>query len=112
TPAPKKPIPVTIFAAIRSSEILPIRELKVKMVEPKQIRMIVRKPADLFLNSRSNPTTAPHAIEINILCIGRSANHCAICGNLIKNSVSSNIYHRSGKYDQPLLQRCLQNGKA
>jgi hypothetical protein len=56
TPAPIKPTPVTrlIFTPC------PARcEIMVKIVEPRQIRIMVRKPAVLFLYWRSNPNTAP-----------------------------------------------------
>ena len=47
-PPPTKPIPVTIFAAIREGSEPSFIDIKVKIVEPKQIRIIVRKPADLL----------------------------------------------------------------
>ena len=69
-PAPKKPMPVTILAAIRSGEELPI--FKDKMVNKqaaKQIKIIVLNPADLLWYSRSEPMTAPTKTAIKSLAI-------------------------------------------
>src|SRR5690606_1837835 len=66
TPAPRKPIPVTILAAIRSSDTSPILEISVNIVAPKQIKITVRRPADLFLYSRSSPMTEPQPIDNSI----------------------------------------------
>jgi hypothetical protein len=68
TPAPKKPIPVTMFDAIRSGlTSLTNLEKVVKRKDPKQINIIVRKPADLLRYSLSAPINPPTTITINNL---------------------------------------------
>jgi len=72
---PRKPIPVTTCAAMRpGSPGCPGRRLEatcpdshMNSIEPRQIRMLVRKPAGFFLISRSTPMRPPHAIARNAL---------------------------------------------
>ncbi len=52
-----------IFAEIRSSAPAPYLETMVKIVEPREMRIMVRKPADLFLYARSKPIALPHIKE-------------------------------------------------
>ncbi len=63
TPAPRKPIPVTILEAMRSG--LPgapmAMDMMVKKQEPMEIMIMVRKPADLLRYSLSAPTRPPHS---------------------------------------------------
>lgn len=65
-PAPIKPIPVMILAEILSSLPDPYEGTIVKIVEPRLMRMMVRRPADLFRYSRSKPITPPHSTETAI----------------------------------------------
>src|SRR5690606_11086243 len=69
TPAPRKPTPVTIFAATRTgSSSPPIRsENVVNKVAPVQIRMIVRNPAGRSRYSRSAPISPPMRADIKSL---------------------------------------------
>ncbi len=61
TPAPTKPIPVTILLAIRSGDVCrPISiENMVNRAEPRQISISVRRPADLLWYSLSAPIMPP-----------------------------------------------------
>src|SRR5439155_14760459 len=70
TPAPRKPIPVTICAAIRLGSKLttlplvrnsrkPYAETSVKSPEPTATSMCVRSPAAFSSSSRSSPITPP-----------------------------------------------------
>jgi hypothetical protein len=60
-PAPRNPIPVTMFEATRPDSLSAPTdtEIIVKSVEPRQIRIKVLNPAALFLYSRSAPITVP-----------------------------------------------------
>src|SRR6185312_2562920 len=62
-PAPMKPMPVTIWAAMRvgSASTTPVKFLETIMNKhaPTQIRMLVRRPAALSESSRSMPMIAP-----------------------------------------------------
>src|SRR2546430_14373243 len=72
-PAPRKPIPVAICAAIRVGSVRtrpppcrrksrnPYAEAIVKRAEPSETSMCVRKPASRSRNSRSRPTAPPSA---------------------------------------------------
>src|SRR5262249_126781 len=72
-PAPRKPMPVTICAAIRDGSKLtrgspesrksvnPYAETIVKSAAPRQTTMCVRKPASRSRSSRSNPIAPPRA---------------------------------------------------
>ena len=64
-PAPKKPIPVTIPAAILDGSISKDNEIIVKTVAPKLTNMWVLRPAGRCFNSLSNPINAPRAIARN-----------------------------------------------
>src|SRR6185437_2027582 len=60
-PAPRKPMPVTICAAIRSEVPPPFAkaiETIVNSAEPRPISVIVRRPAGLWWYSRSRPSAA------------------------------------------------------
>jgi hypothetical protein len=61
TPAPMKPMPLMMFDAMRSGEVLApsLRDRIVKIVEPRQISVMVRKPAALLRYSRSPPMMPP-----------------------------------------------------
>src|SRR5262249_1716993 len=61
-PAPRKPTPVTIWAAMRAGSLLAsagLTEAMVKMAAPTQMSTRVRRPAGFSLRSRSAPTMAP-----------------------------------------------------
>src|SRR4029078_7007566 len=74
TPAPKKPMPVTILEAMRSGLTSLINlENVVNRKEPRQIRIMVRKPADLLRYSRSAPMIPPTATTRNSFNINSSA---------------------------------------
>src|SRR5438132_4544672 len=72
-PAPRKPIPVTICAAIRVGSVRtrlppwtrksrkPYADAIVNSAEPSETSMCVRKPASRSRNSRSSPTAPPSA---------------------------------------------------
>src|SRR5258708_23135415 len=63
-PAPRKPIPLTIWAAIRVPSAAPgasITDIIVKIAAPSAMRMLVRKPALLRRSSRSAPNSPPTA---------------------------------------------------
>jgi hypothetical protein len=67
TPAPRKPIPLTIVAAIRGSLASAIfQDRIVNTVEPTQIKINVRRPAGLSLKSRSKPISPPAITENTI----------------------------------------------
>src|SRR5262245_317645 len=59
-PAPRKPIPVTTCAAMRSG-VPPVScsDVIVKSADPSAIRMLVRSPAGFRRASRSRPMMAP-----------------------------------------------------
>ena len=59
TPAPRNPIPVTMVDAIAGEGGLKLMETSVKMVEPRQIMIMVRRPAALLRYSLSNPIAVP-----------------------------------------------------
>ena len=68
-PAPRKPTPETIWAAIRPASVLTPRGVKyaagpkeiiVNTAEPRPTMVRVRMPVGLFFFSRSAPTIAPH----------------------------------------------------
>src|SRR2546426_4354268 len=69
-PAPRKPIPVTICAARRpGSAGRPVAitmatcvDSHMNSIEPRQMRMLVRKPGGLFFISRSTPMRPPQTI--------------------------------------------------
>src|SRR5690554_4992399 len=67
TPAPKKPIPLTIYEAIRVVSVLVTRpilyDIIVNKVEPSEIIVMVRKPAALSFISRSKPKITPKVNE-------------------------------------------------
>ena len=68
-PAPRKPTPVTIWAAMRAGSCPPRAgdmDTTVKMAEPTQIRICVRRPAGLCPFSRSMPTMAPQTNAIKM----------------------------------------------
>src|SRR5579872_4178304 len=72
TPAPTKPMPVTILEAMRSGLPVPpmMMEKIVKIVAPRQIRVSVRKPADLLRYSLSAPRMPPmSAARISLMTI-------------------------------------------
>jgi hypothetical protein len=73
TPAPIKPIPVMIFAEILSSAPAPCLDTIVKMVEPKEINIMVRKPADLLLYSLSKPIMPPQIMETSMAIISSTS---------------------------------------
>jgi hypothetical protein len=64
-PAPRKPMPETIWAAMRvmsaPEAAASSREMIANRQDPRQIRMLVRRPAALSLSSRSRPMEAPRA---------------------------------------------------
>src|SRR5882672_4080901 len=69
-PAPRKPMPVTTWAAIRPGSpgcpgrrlVATLADSHMKSIDPRQMRMLVRKPAGFFLISRSTPMRPPQAI--------------------------------------------------
>src|SRR6185503_16788085 len=69
-PAPRKPIPVTTCAAIRPGSLglsnaitmATFVDSHMNSIDPRQIRMLVRKPAGLSLISRSTPMSPPQTI--------------------------------------------------
>src|SRR5919201_5779892 len=75
-PAPRKPIPVTICAAMRVGSARmtlppltrksrkPYAETRVNSAEPTDTSMCVRNPASRSRNSRSRPTAPPRAAAI------------------------------------------------
>ena len=66
-PAPRNPIPVTIWAAIREVEFgSTIFERWVNTIAPATTSVIVPIPVGLFFVSRSIPTRNPANIEIPI----------------------------------------------
>ena len=73
TPAPRKPMPVTICAATRPESpvvVVKTNETIVKVAEPKQTSTSVRRPAGFSLRSRSVPTSAPHSTATSASTIG------------------------------------------
>src|SRR3954454_8125749 len=72
-PAPRKPIPVTIWAAMRVGSARttlppwvrnswkPYAETRVKSADPRETRRCVRMPASRSRSSRSKPTAPPSA---------------------------------------------------
>ncbi len=65
TPAPRKPIPVTICAATRPESpvvLVKANESIVKTAAPRQTRAIVRMPAGFSRRCRSPPMSMPHAM--------------------------------------------------
>ncbi|MNL64474.1 hypothetical protein D3C87_1886920 [compost metagenome] len=66
-PAPMKPMPVTMLAAIRPASELILMERIVNSVDPIAIRMSVRNPADLLRYSRSAPMIPPRTKEMRSL---------------------------------------------
>src|SRR6267143_2480507 len=64
TPPPRKPTPVTIWAATRPEsplELVKAYPTMVNAAEPSAIKAIVRIPAGFSLRCRSIPTQAPHS---------------------------------------------------
>src|SRR5438128_4098832 len=92
TPAPRKPIPVTILEAMRSGlTSLMNLEKVVKRKEPRQIRIMVLKPADLLRYSLSAPIIPPTAITISNLNINSSREGIAqMFGNEVKDRIHVN----------------------
>ena len=68
TPAPTKPMPVAILDAMRSGlDPSPIScENTVNRADPRQIRVRVRKPADLLRYCASTPIAPPIRMETRI----------------------------------------------
>lgn len=70
TPAPKKPMPVTMFEAILSGLCTPIfSESSVNRQAPKLTRIKVLRPADLFQYSLSAPIIRPIITDNNTLTV-------------------------------------------
>src|SRR5690606_8962111 len=74
-PAPRNPMPVTTCAAIRPGSPTWFAAMRVERsissAEPRQMRMLVRRPAGFPRNSRSRPI-APPANAATISCAPRS----------------------------------------
>ena len=92
-PAPRKPIPETICAAMRvvspygrPSGVKPICAMSIEScvnsAAPTQIRMFVRSPAGLFDSSRSMPIAPPRSVASSSLTrtVRRSADANAAKG--------------------------------
>ena len=72
TPAPRKPTPVTIWAATRMGSLGALEpvytcqamiEARVKRADPAQMNMLVLSPAGLSAYSLSSPNRAPHRTD-------------------------------------------------
>ncbi len=80
-PAPMKPIPATMPAAMRAGSMLKLMDTIVNNAAPSDTSMCVRNPAGLCVISRSMPTRAPNATarsrlrkvsRVNAVCITKN----------------------------------------
>src|SRR5512133_882609 len=97
-PAPRKPIPVTICAAIRVGSVLtsappltrkswkPYAETSVNSADPTDTSMCVRKPASRSRSSRSSPMAPPRAAA--------TASRSRICPQVRDGTSASGIEYR------------------
>src|SRR5688500_2050972 len=99
TPAPRKPMAVTKLEALRSGLLSVIKmEKVVNKNEPRQIRIIVRNPADLLRSSRSAPIKPPTTTTSN-----KRKSKVSIVGIrkkkdlMLKNSSAGLVIHKSGQ---------------
>ncbi len=80
-PAPMKPIPATIPAAILAGSTAKLTETTVKRQAPSETSMCVRSPAGLAVSSLSMPTRAPNATANSKLTNVSRVNTVCIAGN-------------------------------
>src|SRR5438132_6344093 len=88
-PAPMKPTPVTICAAMRVGSAFPPASETDSLVystEPMQIRMFVRRPAGLPPSSRSRPIAPPNSVARPTWSISSRRKISTTCLNILEQS--------------------------
>src|SRR5688500_3511140 len=109
-PAPRKPMPDTICAAMRPGSafagftaMLPIAtDISVSSVAPTQIRRLVRKPAALRRGSRAGPT-APTSGEARSSAAGRAARGIPATRSFIVEPPALSVVQPAQLLEQPCL---------
>src|SRR5947209_15143966 len=117
-PAPRKPMPVTICAAMRVGSARttlvplirkpskPYAETTVKMAEPSETRRCVRKPASWSRISRSRPSAPPMPAAI---ASRAKSSQCESVGTLATRSIDRlllialQVFDRAGRQAETLL---------
>ena len=78
-PAPMKPIPAIMPAAMRAGSVLKPMETMVKRHEPSETSMWVLSPAGLWASSRSIPTMAPSTTaRIKLENVAKVSSDCIV----------------------------------